>query len=162
MVNYLNLAQRLKIIPVGDYEDINADYACDSINMKNFHKAMFVVLIHATAVSACYIKLYSGATDASLDSALTFRYAFGGAAQGSANCDVLGTEGTSANLSFAATTKDNYMLIIEINAADMDVANGEEWLTLKFLDTDTGLTGRVSVVAILEPRYAGVNLTALT
>jgi hypothetical protein len=161
MVNYLNLAQRLKIVPVGNYEDINADYACDSINMSGFHRAMFIVLIHATAVSACYIKLYSGATDGALDSALTFNYAFGSAAQGSASCDVLGTEAQSANLSFAATTKDDYMLIIEVDASAMDVANGEEWLTLKFLDTDTGLTGRVSVVAVLEQRYAGENLTAL-
>jgi hypothetical protein len=153
-MNYLNLAQRLKIVPVGNYEDINADYACDSINMKNFHKAMFICLIHATAVSACYIKLYSGATDGALDSELTFNYAFGSAAQGAANCDVLGTESYSANLSFAATVKDDYMLIIEVDASAMDVANGEEWLTLKFLDTDTGLTGRVSVVAVLEPRYA--------
>jgi hypothetical protein len=159
----MDLAERKKIVPIGFYEDINADYACDSINMKNFHKATFLVAIHATTTSACYIKLYSGATDGALDSALTFRYAYGSAAQGAASCDVLGAESTSSNLSFAATTKDDYMLIIEIDASEMDVANQEEWLTLKFLDSDTGLTGNVSVFAILEPRYTkNVSPTALT
>ena len=37
----------------------------------------------------------------------------------------------------------------------MDMANAEEWLTLVFADTDTGATGNVSVVAVLQPRYAG-------
>jgi len=158
----MNLAERKKIVPVGSWEDINADYACDSINMKNFHSATFIVLIHATAVSACYIKLYSGATDAALDSELTFRYAYGSAAQAAANCDVLGAEATSANLSFAATTKDDYMLIIEIDTSEMDIVHQEEWLTLKFLDTDGGLTGYVSVVAVLEPRYTkNLSVTAL-
>jgi hypothetical protein len=44
----------------------------------------------------------------------------------------------------------------------MDIANGEEWLTLTFPDTATNATGNLSVVAILEPRYTGnLSLTAL-
>lgn len=148
----MNLGERKKIVPVGLYEDINADFACDSINMKNFHSATFIVLIHATAAAAAYVKLWSGASDGAKTSALTFRYAYGGAAQGAANCDKLAAELTSANLAIVAAAKDDYMLVIEIDGSEMDTANDEEWLTLEFLDTDGGLTGRVSVVAILEPR----------
>ena len=36
----------------------------------------------------------------------------------------------------------------------MDVANGEEWLTLDFTDPG-GATGQAIVIAILEPRYTG-------
>jgi hypothetical protein len=54
------------------------------------------------------------------------------------------------------------MLVIDVLASEMDMANGEEWLTLTFADTDTGATGNVSVVAVLEPRYGqGQSTTAL-
>jgi len=137
--------------------DLNAaaTNSCDSINMANYHKARFIVNYQTIAGAANYVLLYSGATDGALTSALTFRYGWGGAAYASANADVVSTWSTSANLSVAHATYDNYMLIIDINAAAMDLANNENWLTLVFADTDGGATGNVSVVAVLEPRYQG-------
>ena len=137
--------------------DLNAAAAnsCDSINMKNYHACRFIVNFQTIAGADNYVLLYSGATDGALTSALTFRYGFGGAAYGTANADVVSTWSTSANLTVTHTTYDNYMLVIDIEAAQMDLANGEEWLTLVFADTDTGATGNVSVVAVLKPRYVG-------
>ena len=153
-----------KVVPVASDLDVSgsATNPCDSINMKNYHHATFIINLQTLGGAALYCKVYSGATDAALTSALTFRYAFASAAAGSANCDVLAATSTSANLSIAHATYDNYMLIVEVDASDMDIANGEEWLTLSFPDTDTGATGNLSAVAILEPRYTtGQSVTAL-
>lgn len=137
--------------------DLNAGatLSCDSINMAKYHRCRFIVNYQTIGGAANYVLLYSGATDGALTSALTFTYGWGGAAYGTANADVVSTWSTSANLSVAHGTYDNYMLVIDINTTEMDTANNEEWLTLVFADTDTGATGNVSVVAILEPRYIG-------
>lgn len=160
----MKLFEEKKVVPVASDLDVSgsATNPCDSINMKGFHHATFIVNLQTLGGAALYCKVYSGATDGALTSALTFRYAFASAAAGSANCDVLATEATSANLSIAHATYDNYMLAIEVDASDMDVANGEEWLTLSFPDTDTGATGNLSAVAVLETRYTGkTSATAL-
>lgn len=129
--------------------------ACDSINMSKYHSCRFVVNFQTLDGAANYVIAYSGATDGAQTSALTFRYGFGGAAYAAAGADVVSTWATSANLAVAHATYDNYMLIIDIDAKAMDLANNEDWLTLTFQDTDTGATGNVSVVAVLRPRYAG-------
>ena len=159
------LAEEYKFVPVGNDIDLSSAAAndCDSINMENYHHATFIVGFQDIGVAACYVALYSGATDGAKTSALTFHYAFGGAAQASASCDVLAAWSTSAMLTVAHATYDNYMLIIEAPATIMDLANNENWLTLSFLDTDGGLTGNVQVHAILKPRYGGNrSVTALT
>jgi hypothetical protein len=144
--------------PILSDGDLNAgaSLSCDSINMKDYHNARFLVNYQTIGGAANYILLYSGATDGALTTALTFRYAFGGAAQGSASADVFATWSTSANLSVAHATYDNYGLIIDINAAAM--TSGHKWLTLTFADTDTGATGNVTVWALLQSRYnTGLN-----
>lgn len=149
------LAEELKFVPIASDMDVSASATnpCDSINMKNYSHATFIVNLQTLGGAALYCKLYSGATDAALTSALTFNYAFAGAAALAANADVLAAWSTSANLSIAHATYDNYMLVIEIDASDMDLANDENWLTLSFPDTDTGATGNLSCVALLKPRY---------
>jgi len=149
----MELAERFKIVPVANNADYNADYTCDSINMKNYHRATFLVQIHTMGGAALYIRVYSGAANAGLDSQLTFRYAIGGAAITVASCDVLAAQSTSSALALTHATYSNYLVIIEVDAADMDVANQEEWLTMQLLDTATGATGNATVTAILEPRY---------
>jgi hypothetical protein len=159
------LSERVKFVPIGNDIDLNAAAAndCDSINMANYRHATFLVSLQTLGGAAMYVALYSGATDGAKTSALTFWYAFGGAAQATANCDVLAAWATSAMLTVAHATYDGYMLIIECPSEIMDTANNENWLTLSFLDTDTGATGNVSVTAILQPRYASnVSVTALT
>jgi len=161
----MRLAEEFKFVPVLSDQDLSSAAAMsgDSINMEGFHHATFVVNFQTLGGAAIYVKVYSGATDGAKTSALTFNYAFGSAAAGSASCDVLGAWATSANLSVAHATYDNYMLVIELDASEMDVANNENWLTISFEDTDTGATGNVSVLGILKPRYTkNLSLTALT
>jgi len=160
------LSEKLKFVPVASELDMNAAAINkgDSINMANYHSATFVCVFGALGVAATYVKAYSGATAAATTSALTFRYAFGSAATLSATSDVYAAAfATSANLTVAHATYDNFMLVVEVEASEMDLANGENWLTLTFEDTDTGATGNVSVVGILKPRYAeNLAATAIT
>ncbi len=152
--------ENFKPVPVG--VDIDFDNAAsnlsDSICMKNFHRCTYLIQLYDIGTASPVLYLYSGASDAACTSALTFRYAFGGAAQGTAvagstaSCDVLTAWSTSAALTLTHGTYDNYMLVVDIMASEMDVANGEEWLTLDFTDPG-GATGQAIVFAILEPRY---------
>ncbi|HDZ14388.1 hypothetical protein LCGC14_0993610 [marine sediment metagenome] len=158
----MRFPEEYKVVPIASDMDVNASATnpCDSINMTNYHRATFIINFQDLGGAALYCKLYSGTTDAALTSALTFNYAFATATiltytNATTASDILAANATSANLSIAHATYDNYMLIVEVEATAMDLANNEEWLTLSFPDTDTGATGNLSVVAILEPRYGG-------
>lgn len=150
------LTEKMKIVPIAHANDLNvgATQVTDSINMKNFHKATILIQFHTLGTASATLKVYSGATDAALTSALTFSYAFGGAAQGTANCDKLAAWATSANLTITHGTYSDYMLVIEVDASDMDVTNGEGWLTVETTDPGSA-TGLYTAFAILEPRYTG-------
>ena len=144
------------VVPVASDMDVSgsATNPADSINMKDVHEVTFLVNFQDLGGAALYCKVYSGATAAALTSALTFRYAFMSAAATAANADVPAADWqTSSNLSIAHATYDNFMLVIEVDASDMDIANGEEWLTISFPDTDTGATGNLSCAAIVKPRF---------
>ncbi len=86
----MRLAEEKKIVPVLNYGDMDTGAALDgdSINMKGFHRATFIVNLHDIGTASPVLYLYSGAADGDKTSALTFHYAFGGAAQGTALCDV--------------------------------------------------------------------------
>lgn len=148
------------VVPIGVDIDFSsaASNLSDSICMKNYHRATFLIQLYDIDTASPVLYLYSGATDAACTSALTFRYAFGGAAQGTAtagsttSCDVLGAWSTSAALTLTHGTYDNFLLVVDINSTEMDLANNEDWLTLDFTDPG-GATGRAIVIAVLEPRY---------
>ena len=151
------LTERIKPVPVASNYDLSTHdtlMTLDSINMKNYHHATFLIQFAAIGTASPVLYAYSGASDGALTSALTFNYAFASAACLSASADVLGAWGTSAALTITHGTYDNYLLVVEIPAASMDVANGEEWLTLNLTDPSTGCTGNVTVTALLQPRYA--------
>ena len=164
------LAERMKIVPVANELAMDpATSYTDSINMKNYHHATFILKFSAIGGADSHLWAYSGAADATYTSALPFKYAFGGAAIGSASCDVLAawtsnlSGGVPAAVHITNATYSNYMMVVEIDAADMDMANQEEWLALGFLDTDGSATGNVTVIAVLEPRYTkNRSATALT
>jgi len=153
----MKFPEKYKVVPVASDIDLTGSETnpADSINMKNYHHATFLINYQDIGVAASYVNVHSGTTDGALTSALTFNYAFMATAAGGVNCDVLNADATSNNLVVAHATYDNFMLVVEIDASDMDIANGEEWLTLSFPDTATNGTGNVSAVAILEPRYTG-------
>ena len=141
-----------KVVPVMASDDINAGVDADSINMKNFHRATFIMTFGTLSGNAV-LTVNSGATDGEKASALTFNYALGSAAIGAASCDVLAAGTAAATLTLTDTTYTDKMLIVEVEAAAMDLANEEEWLTLSL--SDAAASGTCDVVAILEPRYTG-------
>jgi hypothetical protein len=155
----MRLAEEKKIVPVAYSTDYNDGCTFDSINMKNFHRATFIIGFGVITGDAI-LYFYSGATDGAKSSALTFHYAFASAALGSADCDVLAADSTSAALTITGTSYDGFMLIAEVEAVDMDVANGENWLT-GYL-SDAASAGVVFAFAILEPRYTNnLSVSAL-
>ena len=153
------IAENYKIVPVGKEiaMDTNTKYS-DSINMKGFHKATFVITFNTLADGNNILTVTSGTTATSYTTALYFNYALGGAAVGTAvagstaSCDVLADWTNAATLTLTYGTYTNKMLVVEVDAASMDIANGYEWLSLVFTYAATS-TGNASVIAILEPRY---------
>jgi len=161
------LSEKYKIVPVAKEIDLSGTVYSDSINMKNYHKATFMFILNTLGGASSVLTVCSGATDAACTSALTFNYAFGGAALGSAvagssaSCDVLSAWTSAATLTLTYGTYSNFMLVVEVDASAMDIANEEEWLTCKFTTTSS-VTGNVSGFAVLTPRYAnGNSLTCL-
>lgn len=131
------------------------------INMKNFHHCRFLIDVGTMGGADSTLKAYSGAADAALTSELAFSYQYGSATSiwGSTgtSSDVLATRTTvtaATGLVIVQATYPNFLLIVDVSAAIMDLANNEEWLMLQFTDAG-GATGLVSVFAVLEPRYAG-------
>lgn len=153
----MRLAEEKKIVPVLASEDTGAGVSADSINMKGYHRCTFIITM-ATIVGDAVLTVASGATAGAATSALTFHYAFGNADIGTytdANtaADILGADATSAALTITGTAYDDRMLIVEVDASDMDVANDENWLTLAI--SSAGTSAFMHIVAILEPRYTG-------
>jgi len=159
------LSEKYKIVPMfSGYSLATHDtlMTSDSINMKNYHHATLLVQFDDLGTASPIMYVHSGATDGALTSALTFPYAWGSAACGSATADVLGTWSTSAALTITHGTYDNFLLVVEIDASIMDLDNNEDWLTVNFTDPTTGCTGQVTITAILQARYlSGPTATAL-
>lgn len=159
------LTEDVKIVPVASNYDLSTHdtlMTLDSINMKGFHHCTFLVQWASIGTASPLFYVWSGATDGALSSAITFYYAFGTAACLGTDADVLGAWSTSAALTITHGTYDNYILVVEVPATLMDIANAEEWLTINMTDPTTGCTGNVTVTAILQPRYKNnVSETAL-
>jgi len=142
---------KYKVVPIINTADYNAGLDGDSINMGKGHRCTFLLMFGAITGDAV-LKVWSGATDGTKSSALTFTYAVGGAAVGSASSDVLAADATSAALTLTAATYQNKLLVVEIDGSEFDTANNEEWLTVEIgAEADAGI---LHVVAIVEPRYS--------
>ena len=147
------MLEKVHIVPLLASANTGAGVDGDSINMKGFHKATVVFTNGATSGSAV-LKIYSGATEGAKTSAMPFRYTHGGAAIGSDSADYYGAWATAtaaSGLTLASATYSSKAQIFEIDASDMDVANGEEWLTLEI--SSAGTSGITHAVALLEGRY---------
>ena len=129
----MRLAEEKKVIPVMNTADYNSGVTADSINMVNYHRCTFLMTFGAITGDAV-LTINSGATDAATTSPLTFNYGLGSADIGTYTsatvaADILGANTTSAALTLTAATYNSRLLICEVDASDMDLANDEEWLT---------------------------------
>jgi hypothetical protein len=153
----MKLAEEMKIVPLLTSANIGATTDCDSINMSGFHRATFICTCGAFTGDGTF-SVNCGTTEGAKTTAVLFKHALGGAAIGTAvagstaSCDVLAAESkTTAIAPTAAITCTTKMVVIEVDASEMDISNGYEWLTL----TAAATAGILHVVAILEPRYSG-------
>jgi hypothetical protein len=145
-------SETAKVVPVLlSTTDFGAASDLDSINMANYHKATFIYSFGACG-GAVTFTFNSGTTEGAKTTAVIAKAALGGAAIGTAvaasaaSCDVLGAwQDITTSLAITAATK---MVVCEVRASSM--ASGHNWLT----GTIASASGIVSVVAILEPRYA--------
>ena len=144
--------EQYKVAPVMNYADISSTVHSDCINMKNYNRCTFLIMCNALAGATSTLTVTSAAADATYTSALTYRYAWGGAATASASSDVLTAWTSAASTALTYTTYSGYMLVVEVNASAMDMANDENWLSFT-VTTTTSVTGRISAFAVLEPRY---------
>ena len=154
------LSEEYKIVPIFQDGDMSSTITGDSVNMKNFHSATFIFTFGTLGTASSVLTINSGTSAGAASSALTVNYAWGGAAIGTAvagstaSCDVLADWTAAASVTITHGSYDNYMLVVEVNAAAMDLVNGEEWLTPVLTDPGTA-TGTVDCIAILKPRYTG-------
>jgi len=160
----MRLAEEKKIVPL----TLNTSYSggvisMDSINMKGYHRADILILCGGV-VGDSLLKAYSGATAAALTSTMVFDYAHAGGAIAAASADVLGSTTTAVaatGATMTAATVTEALTIVSVEASNMDVANGEEWLTMTI--DSTASSGEITAIAILEPRYtSNKSATALT
>lgn len=155
----MRIIETLKIVPILQNLDINNGVDCDSINMKNAKRVAFLCMFGADLSGNAVLTLYSGAADAAKTTAMTFEYTYGGAAVGSANCDVLAATATSAALTATGTTFVSRMLVIEVEAAQM--TDGHSWLTLSI--GSEASAGKCTVLAVLDEKHKSeAGYSALT
>lgn len=158
------LSQECAFIPIGVDEDATASLDLKSFRMNEYNHATILILFSQTLTGHNVLTVNCGATVGVKTYAMDFKYRYGGAAEGSANADVL-TALTLTTLNYLALTNTTYQgrqLIIEVDAAEMQNAGTQyDWLTVN-LD-GTASVGTVSAEAILsQPRYAqAINRTQL-
>jgi hypothetical protein len=148
----VRLPEEKKIVPIMNTADYNAGVDGDSINMAGYHRATFICTFGAITGDSI-LTVNSGLTAGAKTTALTFHYAIGGQAIGTAGSDVIAADATSAALTLTAATYANKMLVVEVEGWDMDLANAHNWLTIA-IDA-TASAGICHISAILEPRYTG-------
>ena len=148
------LGDQLKFVPLLNSANISTGSDTDSVNMAGFHSITYLISF-GTVTTDVTVTVNSGATEGTKTTAVTFNYASGGAAIGTAaagstaSCDVLSAWGSSASLSF--TTATNKFLVVEVEASAMDTANKHNWITMTLA---AGTSGIAYVTAVLVARYA--------
>ena len=155
-------SEKFKIVPVAKEIDLSGTVYTDSIYAKDVQKVTFMFNLNTLSGASAVLTVNSGTSDAACTTAMRFNYAFGGAAIGTAtagsatSCDVLAAKTSASTLTLTYGSYSNYMLVVEVDIADMDSGNDHDWLTCKFTTT-SGVTGNVSGFAIWEYRYPSAS-----
>lgn len=155
------ISECMKVIPVAKAIDLSSTVYTDSIYCKDIvSHVTFILMLNTLGGASSVLTVNSGLTDASCATAIRFNYAFGGAAMGTAtagsatSCDVLAAWTSATTLTLTYGSYSNFMLVVEVDIADMETASDHDWLTCKFTTTSS-VTGTVNGVAIADYRYPG-------
>jgi hypothetical protein len=148
-------AETQKIIPL--LASANYGGGVDMDSFKMLADQATVIMTFGSVTGNSVLKVYSGESAGAKTSSIPFKYAYGGGAIAAASADVLtawGDATASSGLTLTGATYTSKMAILQINAAAMDVANGEEWLTIEV--DSTASSGIMHAVAVLDkPRFTG-------
>jgi len=146
----MRLTQSLAIFPIcesDDYGSAGEDFDSFKLSLLN-HATVIISFGELTGDSV--LKVYSGASAGTKDTAETFTYRLAGADYEAANSDLWGTETTSDGLTLSDTTYDHRGLAIEIDPAT--ITEDQEWITVEVDSTATVLN--MAAVLVAEPKWA--------
>jgi len=157
------ISEKYKIVPVAKEIDLSSTVYTHSINCKHLvGKVCFIFCLNSLSGASSVLTVTSAAADNTYTNAIRFNYAFGGAAIGTAtagsttSADVLTDYTSAATLTLTYGTYPNFMLIVEVDLADMKSSDDDDWLACVFTTTSS-VAGTVTGFAICEPRYPGSN-----
>lgn len=157
----MRLYQEKHLVPLLFSADIVAGVDSDSFNMANYHHASINIMFGPSYAGAnpSIVTVYEGASVGAKTSIVTdFPYTYTSGAIGAASADVFEAESTSSALSIARATMVSRMLTIELSA-DALTTGTYSWVTVQLgAEADAG---ECSILAVLYPRFAYSNLTAL-
>ena len=153
------LSECKKIIPIAKELDISSTVNTDSIYCRDLvGNVCFVFSLNTLGGASSVLTIASGISDAALTTNIRFNYAFGGAAIGTAvagsasSCDVLAALTSATSLTLTYGTYSNFMLVVEVDVADMNSSLDHDWLTCTFTDPGSA-TGTVTGFAIAGYRH---------
>ena len=146
----MRLTERMHFVPVLESEDLNSAVTGDSINMKNYHHIVYILMFNSDLAGDAVLTIKSGATDAAETTAETFSYRVSGADFGATGADILSAELTSSSLTLTEASYEDRVLVCELDADAITV--DQPYLTLAL--SNAASAGSVTCVALLEPRYA--------
>ena len=143
------LSQYCAIVPILLDEDVNGSVDTDSIDMKDWDHCCMIISHSATVTGNNVFTVNVGNTDGTKTTTCYFVYRYGGAAVKSTSADVLSAPSAAVNtLTLTNTTYQGRMLVVEVDAADMQVSGTQyRYLTANF--DGTASVGTVSGFAVL-------------
>ena len=145
----MRLTERMHFVPVLESEDINGGETGDSINMKNYHHIVYILMFNSDLNGDAVLTIKSGATAGAETTAETFYYRVSPEDFGVAGSDILSAEQSSSSLTLTEANYEDRVLVCEIDADAITV--DQPWLTLAL--SNAASAGSVTCVALLEPRY---------
>jgi len=156
----MNLAQNIHIVPITLPAQKTATFVAPHINMKEYEKVEFLVMMGAIEGDAFAITLtQSAATAGSTSTAIAGTYRLTAAA----GTDTMGavTALTTSGFTTVNGTHENMILIIDVQSSDLTTAD-KPYVGLTLTDSGSGDVV-MGIVALCWPKYPKeTNARALT
>jgi hypothetical protein len=145
-------SERFKVVALTESADVTtAGVDSKSIHMGKVHEACFL-LNFGTVAGDDALKVYVGAATATKTTAVAFSYRLASADTAAASSDAQGafTAVASTGLTLTAATFDHKLVVVEVDS--QAIADATPYVTLEI--AGSGTTQNISIVAIVQPRYA--------
>jgi hypothetical protein len=148
----MRFSERYKVLPLTESADVTtAGVDTKSINMGLVHEACFLLNFGSITADDA-LKVYVGAATATKTTAVAFKYRLASADTKAASSDLQGafTDVASTGLTLTAATFDHKLVVVEVDS--QAIADATPFVTLEI--AGSGTTQNISIVAIVQPRFA--------